>query len=226
MQRKYIAAIIVLTGALLPVWTDAQTVLIGGTTLNGNFGLPATKTTFASGGVPDWSVWTPALGGPSPLVDGDSGVQPGASESTPISGQNIAYFQGGSTAYDLTSWTIASGDVYSYSWDWVLQGRGTATAELGYWNGTTLTAIAGTATSAQSNSGTVLDVTGGYTAGPTDPAIGSDIALIILAPSGSNYPEVDNVNLTVVPAPEPSIAALAGLGVLALFVVKRKQFAC
>jgi len=50
--------------------------------------------------------------------------------------------------------------------------------------------------------------------------------MTILAPSGSNYPEVDNFVLTVTSVPEPSIAALGSLGVLALFAVKRKNCAC
>jgi hypothetical protein len=242
MKKTNVAAAIILTSALLPICAEAQNVLISPTVNNGSFeytgsgagtfdaisgnqkaGFNVTDDNTPYGPVPNWAVWNAAVGGPS-TADNDSGVQgiPGDASD----GQNIAYLQGGNAEYNLTSFVIQAGDVFTYSWDWVLQGRGTATAQLAYWNGSAIVAIAGTSTSAQSNSGKVLDVTTTWTVPAGDPSIGDDIALTIAAPSGSNYPEVDNFNLSASSVPEPSITALGGLGILALLALKRKCFAC
>jgi beta-glucanase (GH16 family) len=209
------------TNELLPSGAGSQTVLINPTTLNGSFeytdngptygigpavfdgitgnekaGFSSKDSSAGYGPVPNWSEWTTALGGPS-TADSDSGVQAIPADAT--QGDNIAYLQGGNADYDLTSFTIQAGDVFTYSWDWVAAARGTANVELAYWNGATLTGIASTETSAQSNSGKVLGNGTTWTVPVGDTSIGNEIAISVAAPSGANYPEVDNFNLSVAP---------------------------
>jgi hypothetical protein len=218
MKLKIPCSTIILTSVLLPLCAEAQGILIDPTTLNGSFENNSSKTTFDSGLVPNWVVWTGVS-----AASNDSGTD---ASGAATQGTRDAYLQGGNADFDLTSYTFQAGDVFTYTWDWALVGRGSATAQLGYWNGSIVVAIAGTDTSFQSNSSQGLGLGTTYTVLPGDPAIGNEIAMTILAPSGSNYPEVDNFVLTVTPVPEPSVAALGGLGGLGgiLLLLKRNGF--
>jgi hypothetical protein len=216
---KILSPAIILIGALLPICAGAQTILINPTTLNGSFEDNSSKTTFTSGLVPNWAVWTSAESIPA-NTDSGSDVSGSATQGT-----RDAYLQQGTAAYDLTAYTIQAGDVFTYTWDWALVGRGTATVELGYWDGSSFVGIGSTATSFQSNTSQGLGLGTSYTASLADATGGADVGaqmgIGVISPTGANYPEVDNFVLTVVP--EPSTMALSCLGGLGALLLKRKK---
>jgi hypothetical protein len=184
------------TAQYLTVDPTVQTGLINPTTRNGSFelvsGVQGTgKVNISSGRVDNWTTWTNFTN------SGDTGAQ---ASGAATDGTRDAFLQGDSGIYNIAGQIIAAGDVYSYTWDWVLAGRGTATVQLGYWNGSSVVLIPGTDSTAPGGTGVLLALGTNYTVMPGDPAIGHPVVLTVNAPSGSNYPEVDNVILTVVPA--------------------------
>lgn len=197
MKIKILSPAIILTSMLLPLCVGAQTILINPTTRNGSFELvdggsgSTEKVNFSTGRVDSWAIWTAFPN------TGDTGTDDSGAASN---GARDAFFQGDSGAYNLTGHTIQQGDVFTYTWDWVLNGRGPAIAQLGYWNGSSVVLIAGTASSAPGGgTGVLLSLGTNYTVMAGDPATGSPIVMTVHAPNGANYPEVDNFVLTVLP---------------------------
>lgn len=182
----------------------APEILISPTVRNGSFELlgpdpgavNAAKATNwdtdPDGDVTFWSEWGSAVGGPS-IATTDSGTDTSGASTN---GTKDAFFQGGDFAYNLTSHTIQVGDIFTYTWDWALVGRGIANAQLAYQQDAThIVAITGTDTTYQSNTAKGLGLGKTYKVLAGDPAIGHQIAFTVGAPTGSNYPEVDNINL-------------------------------
>ena len=185
------------TSQNLTVDPTVQTGLINSTTRNGSFelisGAPGIgKRNISTGTVDNWTTW--------PAFDnsGDTGTD---ASGAATDGTRDAFLQGDSGIYNIAGQIVQAGDSYSYTWDWVLNGRGSAVVQLGYWDGTNVVLIAGTDSSAPGgNTGVLLGLGTNYTVLAGSPAIGHPIVLTVNAPSGANYPEVDNINLTVVPA--------------------------
>jgi PEP-CTERM motif len=181
----------------------AATILINPTTLNGSFeDAPTTKTPNWSN-VNAWENWGASVGGPS-TASNDSGTDTSAAATN---GTHVAFLQPNNAAYNLTSYVAQVGDVFNYTWDWALVGRGLATAQLAYQDGSgNIVAIAGTDTSFQSNTMQGLGLGTAYTALSGDPAIGRPIAITVR--TVGNYPEVDNFVLSVTSVPEPGTLAM------------------
>jgi hypothetical protein len=195
----------------------AAAILINPTTLNGSFEDPPTTKTPSWATVPAWEDWGASVGGPS-TANNDSGTDVSGAATN---GTHDAFLQPNNAAYDLTSYVVQAGDVFTYTWDWVLVGRGAATAQLAYLSGTNIVPIAGTDTTYQSNTVKGLNLGTTYTALAGDPAVGKQIALTIK--SGGNYPEVDNFVLSVGAVPEPCSLAILCLGAASLLVAGRHR---
>ena len=182
--------------------SQAATVLIGGTTNNGDFEDPIGADSFASGNVTNWANWTEQ----SAVAGGDTGTVARASL--------FAYLKGGGAIVNMTTTTIAVGDTFNFGFTNV-RGRD-VDMQLVYNDGGVLTGIAGTEFGGDQYETytSSLIVTAG------DAWIGKVVGVGILA--ASNYPEVDDVTLSVSAVPEPSSAALLGLGGLALILRRRK----
>lgn len=184
------------TAQTLTVVPTVQSPLISPTTRNGSFELVAGvagtgKVNFSTGAVNNWSTW------PAYPNSGDTGADadPGAATD----GTRTAFLQGNSGIYNNAGEFIAVGDVYTYTWDWVLAGRGAATAQLGYLNGTNVVLLSGSDSSAPGGTGPMLGLGNSYTVLPGDPAIGHQVVMTVYAPNGANYPEVDNFVLNLFP---------------------------
>ena len=190
--------------------------LIDPTTRNGSFelldgssGSTATVThwdTHSAGDIDDWTVWTEEAG-----TEDDSGAyaSPHATD-----GSRAAFLKTDNAAYNMTTHTIAVGDIFAYSFDNVLSGRGSATMWLVYDDGGAISKITGsdiTGAPVDTYSNT-FTVQAGAWAGKT---IGAGLHAI------GSYPEIDNVTLSVTPIPEPATLSLLALGSLAL--VRRKR---
>ncbi|MCF7673783.1 MAG: hypothetical protein K9M97_00445, partial [Akkermansiaceae bacterium] len=138
----------------------------------------------------NWAVWNAAVGGPS-TADNDSGTYEGALATA---GTRLAFLQGNNAAYNMTTHVVAAGDVFTFTWDH-LNRNSSHTVSLVYDDGgmiTTIAASAVTSTAVGNGKGATYTVLAG------DPAIGKTIGLGI-ANNNSNYPEVDNFVLSVVP---------------------------
>jgi len=185
------------TSQFLTVDPSVQTGLINATTRNGSFelvsGVPggAAKVNISGGTVDNWKTWSAFPN------SGDTGADDGG-EAT--DGTRYAFLQGNSGVYNIAGHIITAGDGFNYSWDWVLAGRGSAIVQLGYWNGSNVVLIPGTESSAPGGTGVLLALGTNYTIMPGNPAIGNPVVLTVNAPNGSNYPEVDNFILTLIPA--------------------------
>jgi hypothetical protein len=185
------------TSQYLTVDPTVQTGLINSTTRNGSFELVSgspggtAKVNISTGTVDNWKTW------PAFPNSGDTGADDGA-EAT--DGTRYGFLQGDSGIYNIAGHIITAGDVFTYNWDWVLAGRGSAVVQLGYWSGTNVVLIPGTDSTAPGGTGVLLGLGTNYTVMAGDPAIGKPVVLTVNAPAGANYPEVDHVILTVVPA--------------------------
>lgn len=222
-KMTFVTPALMLATMLWPLGSQAD-ILIDATTNNGSFellgGAPSTAKathwdTDPDGNVDNWSVWGATVGGPS-TAENDSGTDLG---NAPTDGTHVAFLQPGNAAYNLTSHIVQVGDVFTYSWDWTLAGRGNATAGLAYFDGLNVVAIPSTETTNPDTAQPWNGLGTTYTALAGDPAIGNAMALTVV--SGGNWPEVDNFVLTVIP--EPSTLALFG-GVGMLLVLMRRRF--
>lgn len=210
---------LLLAAAALIAAPASAAILIDATTNNGSFeltgGVSGTQKathwdTDSDGDIDNWTY----LSGPA----GDSGTDVSAAATE---GTRVGFLQGGNAAYNLTSYLVQEGDVFTYSWDWALQGRGPAVAGLAYNDSGVITAIPASDTTNPDNLMPHLGLGATYAVLAGNPAIGKAIALTITAPSGSNYPEVDNFALSVVSVPEPAALALLALSVVGLAVTRR-----
>lgn len=225
MKSRFLVPIMLVAGVVWPFAASADIILIDPATQNGSFellgGTPSAGRkathwdTDPDGDVDYWSVWGAAVGGPS-TAENDSGTDIGGN---PTDGTQVAFLQPGNAAYNLTSYLVQAGDVFTYLWDWTLSGRGNAIAQLAYSDGVNIVAIDGTDTTNPDTASAHLGLGTTYTALAGDPAIGNPIALTVR--STGNWPEVDNFVLSVAPIPEPSTLAL--FGSLALFLAIRRR---
>ena len=167
--------------------------LINPTTLNGSFE-GGSLATFASGNVPNWTGW---VGVASPVSGGTVATSNGHTPSQGTKGAELPY---NSAVYDLTAHTIQAGEVYSYTWDYLVGFGGRANVELGYLSNGVFVAISSTLTTAVTTQQLGVGTT--WTVPPGDPSIGYPIGVGIVNPN-SNYPMVDNFNLTLIPLPNP-----------------------
>jgi hypothetical protein len=174
------------------------TILIDPSTLNGSFeDAPTTKTpNWAT--VAAWEDWGASVGGPS-TASNDSGTDVSGAATN---GTHVAFLQPNNAAYNLASYVVQAGDVFTYTWDWALTGRGNAIAQLAYLNGTNIAAISGTDSTDPGGGTGPRSHSGSYTVLAGDPAIGNQIAMTIR--TTGNYPEVDNFVLSVTSVPEPT----------------------
>ena len=192
-----------------PVTITGATVLIDTLHRNGSFellgGVNSTAKAFhwdtdPNGNVDNWTLWDAAASGPA-TASSDSGTE-AVGEAT--QGTRVAFLQPNNGAYNRAGRVIAAGDVFTYTWDWVLAGRGDATAQLAYWDPAAnagaggAIAIAGTATINPNITIQHLALSTTWTVPAGDPAIGKEIVMTIQ--TTGNYPEVDNVVLSVMPA--------------------------
>jgi autotransporter-associated beta strand protein len=180
-----------LSACLLAQTGSASETLIDPTHNNGSFELPASgKVTFVSGNIPNWAVWTEAS-----TASNDSGAQNSGNSSQ---GTRDAYLQSGNADYNMTTWVVSPGDQFTFSWDHVSR-NSSHTVSLVYDNSGTITSITDSAVT----STTVGNGKGGsYTIPAGSPAIGHTIGIGIKN-NNSNYPEVDNFVLSVVPGINP-----------------------
>ena len=183
----------------------ASTTLIDATTNNGSFELAdgivnttKIKEWDTTPDVDNWTEWTGVSG-----AMGDSGVEMTGNASD---GDMVSFLQPNNATYNLTSHVAQVGDVFLFSWDHVLR-NSLHTVGLVWDDGGTITSIAAseissdTAGTSNSNS---------FTVQAGDPWIGSTIGLGLVN-NNSNYPEVDNFVLTLIP--EPSAVVLVGIAV-------------
>ena len=110
---------------------------------------------------------------------GDTGADISAAATD---GTRDAFLQGNSGIYNIAGQIITAGDIYNYSRDWVLAGRGPATVQLGYWNGSSVVLIPGTDSSAPGGTGPMLGLGSSYAVLAGDPAIGNPVVLTVNAP--------------------------------------------
>lgn len=206
---------------------SAAANLINATTNNGSFetlggvisNAKATNwDTDPDGDVDHWNNWGASTGGPS-TAQTDSGTEPHISVAT--QGNRIAFLQAGNAAYNLTSHAIEAGEVFTYSWDWVLAGRPNATAQLGYWNGSAIVAISGTDTTNPNTTVRHLGLGTTWTVPPGHPAIGHPIAMTVRATNG--YPEIDNFVLSVTATPAVPVTLNLAAGTHTVTVYGRED---
>lgn len=175
----------------------ALITLIGGATGNGNFESPnvtaPTQVDTVGAVIPNWSIWT------QQGVDNDTGVYDAGS-----TGSQVLYIQGGGAVKNVTSYVVQAGDLFDFSFLHALVGRGPANISLLYQDGANFIQIPGTSFSSTT---AVATISGTYTIPLGSPAIGKVIGVGLIAPAGSNYPEIDNVALSVTPIPEPTFGA-------------------
>ncbi|MCP5538478.1 MAG: PEP-CTERM sorting domain-containing protein [Akkermansiaceae bacterium] len=124
-----------------------------------------------------------------------------------------------------TGHTIALGDVIELTF-WA---RNSGTTDrvivwsLGDINGTTFTPFATDGTGNVTVNGAFQMFSASKTVGSGDALIGQSLAVQFRRTVGDgNFPAVDDVTLSVTPVPEPSSAALLGLGGLALILRRRR----
>lgn len=175
--------------------------LIDATTRNGSFELlgaqpgavSAAKATHwdndPDGDVTYWNLF------PGVTAFNDSGTETNAGLAT--HGSKVAFLQNGNAAYNMTSYIIQAGDVFTFLWD--ARSGAAHNVSLVYNNGGILTPLGTPVTS----NATGLNKTGTYTVVTGDTCIGKTIG-IKLASTG-NYPNIDNVRLSVMPSPSPPV---------------------
>lgn len=179
---------IIVVVPMVPVHAE---ILIDNTTRNGSFESgPSAKTMFTSGAIPDWTNWTEV-----DAEDDDTGTDlAGSGAYTGLDGTRIAWLQPGAAILNMTAHVIQAGDVIDYSvWN-VLAGRtGDAEISLVWDNAGTRTAIPGT----EVVFGETSQGVGQFTVQAGDAWIGSILGVGIVNLSGNNYPELDQVALSV-----------------------------
>jgi hypothetical protein len=195
--------------ASTPVTITGAIVLIDTLNRNGSFellgGIASTAKalhwdTDPNGNVDNWTLWDAAASGPA-TASGDSATEASGEASQ---GTRIAFLQPGNAAYNRAGRVIAAGDVFTYTWDWVVAGRGNATAQLGYWDSAAnggaggALAIIGTETANPNATARHLGLGSTWTVQAGDPAIGKEIVMLIM--SNGNYPVIDNFVLSVMAA--------------------------
>ena len=199
---KKIALVALLTGS-----ASAATILIDDTTRNGSFEDPNSGTVnFITGTITDWSNWSEI-----DTADNDTG--------TYTNGERVAYIQPGGAIRNITGHIIAVGDVINYGFTDHQGSRGDATMELVYdlGAGGGVVAITGTGLVGDGNVNDQV-YTNSFTVQAGEAWVGGLLGVGLS--TSESYPEVDHITLSVVP--EPSSAALLGLGGLALILRRRK----
>ena len=178
----------------VPAALHGQTTLIGGATGNGDFQNPniAAPTQFSSGTITNWASWTE-----QDTTATDTGIY----DSPNAGGSQVAYIQGGGAIRNLTTYTIQVGDIIDYGFTDVLGARSDATIRLIYDDGTgVMVVVPGSdlvGTTATGQNGIVF--TRSFTVTPGSAWIGKKLGVGLF--TTGNYPEVDNVTLTVSPPP-------------------------
>jgi hypothetical protein len=202
--------------------TASGAILIGPDTRNGSFewlGNPgvfnAAKATHwdtdPDGDVTDWTLWDASKGGPATAFN-DSGTENDPLPTHATNGTKVGFLQGNNAAYNLTDHVVALGDVFKYTWDYPQPGRGNLTTQLAYEDALgNIVTIAGTDSTNVGNA-VQLGIGSMYTALAGDPAIGRKLGITIRNVPTSNYPEIDNVVLTLVPEPSAMIMICLGIG--------------
>ncbi|MES2920309.1 MAG: discoidin domain-containing protein [Verrucomicrobiota bacterium] len=175
--------------------------LIDSATRNGSFELLGTPPgavsaakathwdTDPDGDVTYWTLF------PGVTAFDNSGSETNAGLAT--QGTKLAFMQTGNAAYNMTDHVIQAGDVFTFRWD----SRNTVAhnVSLIYNNGGTPTAL-GTAVTSTT---TGLNKTGTYTVLAGHACIGKTAGIKIAATA--NFPNLDNVRLTVTPSPTPLV---------------------
>ena len=202
------------------------TVLIGPTTNNGGFellggvgGSAAKATHFDTdpdGDVDNWAYIGTAAGDEG----SDNTV---AVLEQPVQAFREAFMDDNDRIYNLTSHLVAVGDVIDFSWLITISGRGPMEGQLGYGAGATPFGPAAT-TAALAVYGTVGS--GTYTVLAGDAAVGQTLGLILRGGTAAtnyitNFPEFDNVVLTVIP--EPASLAMLCIAVGGIWVAGRRR---
>lgn len=193
----------ILTAALLGMpCCHAATTLIGGSLQNGNFETSGTGTVrFPNATIVNWSLWTEKA-----TATNDTGVYTNQGDRT-------AFIQPNGAIKNMTTYVATVGDTFSYGFSNEFAGRGSASMQLVYDNGGVITAIPGSLIS-----GTPVGTySGSFTVQAGDPWEGKTIGVGLF--TAANYPEVDNVTLSVVP--EPAAALLGAMGLLGLLRRRR-----
>lgn len=189
-------------GALMAAPGHAATLLIGGALLNGNFESSSTGTVmFISGNIANWANWAEL-----DTANNNTGVYTNQGDRT-------AFIQSGGAIRNMTTYVATVGDIFTYSFDNELAGRSSATMQLVYDDGGVITAIPGS----QISGSPVNTISGSFTVQAGDAWVGKTIGVGISTPG--NFPELDNVTLSVVP--EPAAAMLGMLGVTCLLRRRR-----
>lgn len=198
--------LLALLGSLLPA--HAATILIGGATLNGNFEDSGTGTVlFSLGTIPNWASWT-EVG----TASANTGVYTNGGDRT-------AYIEPGGAIRNMTSYTVAAGDTFTFSFDNERANRGSASMQLVYDDGGVITAIP----TALISGSPVNTLSGSFTVQSGDAWIGKTIGVGLF--TSGNYPEVDNVTLSVQSVPEASAMGLVAMGLLGLISRRRRAVA-
>lgn len=141
---------------------------------------------------------------------------------TPTDGTKMVWINGGTTIYQDSGITIIEGNTYELTVDVGVTAPFNAHTGTFRLYGSTLgfgTALAGTEKSVLTTQSVwELNETTSFTATATEAGQTLGIALT----TTGTQTEWDNVRLTITPVPEPSSAALLGLGGLALIMRRRK----
>jgi hypothetical protein len=209
---------------LLTGMSHAQVTLIGSSTQNGSFELPATGKVdpFNGVNVPDWGI---VSGG----TYTDSGVQSTGSSPTPVDGSYVAFLMNNNSGiYNLVpsaSYTMTAGDQYTLTmWACVSSTSSTAGADQLTLN--LFSTSNGSYTSSDDVASLVQNMptslgkydwqeyTLTYTAQSSDSGnqIGVYVANTYADASHSHYMDVDNFDLTVQTVPEPASDLLVAMG--------------
>lgn len=188
----------------------ATLTLIGGSTNNGDFEIGSGL--ISGGSVTSWATWTEQS-----TADNNTGIH----TAGPVGPDQNIYIQGGGAIRNITTHTAAIGDTFEYGFTDAYS-EVNITMQLIYNDGGTWTAITGSDLTEEGGGlgNRITSRSDSFTVQAGDAWVGKTIGVGLFSTGG--FPNIDDVNLSVTAVPEPSSAALLGIGGIALILRRKK----